>query len=107
MALKLVWRFVNTVSKEGSDLYRMVLSAWRWIRESHAARATSLIYTEKRVGLRIEPCGTLRDYQRSGQQALLFTIIHYHNSSGSEVDCAFKQLDCAFKQLGTFQKMMS
>ena len=26
MALKLVWRFVNTVSKEGPDVYRMVLS---------------------------------------------------------------------------------
>jgi hypothetical protein len=24
MALKLVWRFVNTVSKEGPDVYRMV-----------------------------------------------------------------------------------
>jgi hypothetical protein len=27
MALKLVWRFVNTVSKEGPDVYRIVLSA--------------------------------------------------------------------------------
>ena len=27
MALKLVWRFVNTVSKEGPDVYRMVSSA--------------------------------------------------------------------------------
>ena len=26
MALKLVWRFVNTVFKEGPDVYRMVLS---------------------------------------------------------------------------------
>jgi hypothetical protein len=58
MALKLVWRFVKTVSKEGPDVYRMVSSAWRWIKESPAARATSLIYTEEIVGLRIEPCGT-------------------------------------------------
>jgi hypothetical protein len=27
MALKLVWRLVNTVSKEGLEVYRMVLSA--------------------------------------------------------------------------------
>ena len=27
MAIKLVWRFVNTVSKEGPDVYRMVFSA--------------------------------------------------------------------------------
>ena len=27
MALKLIWRFVNTVSKEGPDVYRMVSSA--------------------------------------------------------------------------------
>ena len=40
MALKLVWRVVNTVSKEGPDVYRMVSSAERWIRESPAARAT-------------------------------------------------------------------
>ena len=26
-ALKLVWRFVNTVSKEGPEVYRMVASA--------------------------------------------------------------------------------
>jgi hypothetical protein len=58
MALKLVWRLVNTVSKEGPDVYRMVSSVERWIRESPAARATSLIYTEKRVGPRIESCGT-------------------------------------------------
>ena len=48
MALKLVWRLV----------YRMVSSAYRWNRESPAARATSLMYTEKRVDPRIEPCGT-------------------------------------------------
>ena len=57
MALKLIWRLVNTVSKEGPEVYRLVLSAWRWIRESPAARATSLMYTEKRVGPRIEPFG--------------------------------------------------
>ena len=27
MAVKLVWRFINTVSKEGPDVYRMVSSA--------------------------------------------------------------------------------
>ena len=27
MALKLIWRLVDTVSKEGSEVYRMVLSA--------------------------------------------------------------------------------
>jgi hypothetical protein len=58
MALKLVWRLVNTVSKEGPDVYRMVSSVYRWIKESPAARATSLMCTEKRVGLRIELCGT-------------------------------------------------
>ena len=58
MALKLVWRFVNTVSKEGPDVYRMGSSAYRWVKDSPAARATSLIYTEKRVGPRIKPCGT-------------------------------------------------
>ena len=47
MALKLVWRLVNTVFKEGPEVYRMVSSAWRFIRESPAARATSLIYTER------------------------------------------------------------
>ena len=26
MALKFIWRFVNTMSKEGPDVYRMVLS---------------------------------------------------------------------------------
>ena len=52
MALKLVWRFVKTVSKERPDVCRMVSSALRWLRESPAARATS-IYTEKRVGQRI------------------------------------------------------
>ena len=41
MALNLVWRFVNIVSKEEPDVYRMVSSAWRWIRESPAARETS------------------------------------------------------------------
>ena len=50
MALKLIWRVVNTVSKEGPEVYRMVASAERWIRESPAARATSLMYTDKRVG---------------------------------------------------------
>ena len=58
MALKLGWRLVNTVSKEGPEVYRMVMSAYRWIKESPAAKVTSLMYTEKRVGLRIEPCGT-------------------------------------------------
>ena len=58
MALKLVWRLDSTVSKEGPDVYRMVLSVKRWIKESPAARASSLIYTEKRVSPRIEPCGT-------------------------------------------------
>ena len=58
MALKLVWRVVSTVSEEEPDVYRIVSSAKRWIRESPAARAISLIYTEKRVGPRIEPCGT-------------------------------------------------
>ena len=47
MALKLVWRLVSTVSKEGPEVYRMVLSAQRWIRES------SLIHREKIVGPRI------------------------------------------------------
>jgi hypothetical protein len=37
MALKLVWRLVNTVSKEGPEVYRMVSSAYRWIRESPAS----------------------------------------------------------------------
>ena len=32
MALKLVWRFVNTVSNEGPDVYRMVSSTYRWIK---------------------------------------------------------------------------
>ena len=41
MALKLVWRLVNTVSKEGPEVYRMVSSAQRWIRESPATRATA------------------------------------------------------------------
>ena len=27
MAVKLIWRLVNTVSKEGPEVYRMVLSA--------------------------------------------------------------------------------
>ena len=27
MALKLIWRFVNTVSKEGLEVYKMVSSA--------------------------------------------------------------------------------
>jgi hypothetical protein len=36
----------------------MVSAAEWWIRESPAARATSLMYTEKRVCPRIEPCGT-------------------------------------------------
>ena len=49
MALKLVWRFVITVSKDRPDVYRTVSSAKSWIKESPAARATSLIYTEKRV----------------------------------------------------------
>jgi hypothetical protein len=30
------------------------------------------MYTEKRVGLRIEPCGTPIECKRSGQQALRF-----------------------------------
>jgi hypothetical protein len=58
MALKLIWRLVNTVSNEGPVVYRMVSSAKRWIKESLVARATSLMYTEKRVAPRIEPCGT-------------------------------------------------
>jgi hypothetical protein len=58
MALKRVWGLVNTVSKEGTEVYRNVSSALRWIRFSPAARATSLMYTEKRVGPRIVPCGT-------------------------------------------------
>ena len=57
-ALKLVWRLVNTVSKEGTEVYRIVSSALRGIRFSPAARGTSLMYTEKRVGPRIEPCDT-------------------------------------------------
>ena len=36
----------------------MVSSVYRWIKESLAARATSLIYTERRVGPRIETCVT-------------------------------------------------
>jgi hypothetical protein len=55
---KLIWRFVNTLSREGPDIYRMVSSVKRWIRESPAGRVTSLIYAEKRVGPRIEPCST-------------------------------------------------
>ena len=46
MALKRVWRLSNTVSKEGPEIYRMVSSVYRWIRESPAARATSLMYIE-------------------------------------------------------------
>jgi hypothetical protein len=64
MALILVWRVVNTVSKEGPEVCRMVSSAWRWIRESPAARVTSLMYTEKIVGPRFEPCGTLIETAR-------------------------------------------
>jgi hypothetical protein len=56
MALKLVWRLVNTVFKEGPEVFRMV----SWIKESPAARATSLMYTEKRVW------HPYRDCQRSG-----------------------------------------
>ena len=58
MALMLVWRFFNTVSKEGPVVYGIVLSELRLIRESPAARVTSLIFSEKRVGPRIEPCST-------------------------------------------------
>ena len=50
MALKLAWRVVNTVFKEGPEVYRMVSSAQGWFRGSPAVRATSLMYTEKRVG---------------------------------------------------------
>jgi hypothetical protein len=48
----------------------MVSSAWRWIRDkpaatvARAAIATSLMFTEKRVGPRIEPCGTPIDTAR-------------------------------------------
>ena len=34
MALKLVWRLVNTVSKEGPEVYRMVLSVDQRITSS-------------------------------------------------------------------------
>ena len=78
MALKLVWRLVNTVSKEGSEVYRMVLSAQRWIRESLAARATSLMYTEKRVGPRIEPWHPHRpEGQTTGNP--IHTMLQGHN----------------------------
>uniref|UniRef100_A0A674BVK9 Family with sequence similarity 210 member Aa n=1 Tax=Salmo trutta TaxID=8032 RepID=A0A674BVK9_SALTR len=59
MALKLVWRLVNTVSKEGPEVYRIVSSA-----------ATSLMYTEKRVGPRIEPCGTPVETARGPDNSL-------------------------------------
>jgi hypothetical protein len=39
MALKLIWRFVSTVSKEGPDIYRMVLSAV--IRETKAVESAN------------------------------------------------------------------
>ena len=35
-----------------------------------------MMYTEKRVGPRIELCGTLRDCQRSGQQTLRFDTLN-------------------------------
>ena len=76
MALKLVWRLDSTVAKDGPEVYRMVSSAERWIRESPTARATSLIYTENRVGTRIEPCGTPIDCQRSGVHALRFDTLN-------------------------------
>ena len=76
MALKLVWRLVNTVSKEGPEVYRMVSSAYRWIRESPAAIATSLMYTEKSVSPRIEPCGTTIDCQKPGQQTVQFNTLN-------------------------------
>jgi hypothetical protein len=40
------------------------------------------MYTEKRVGPRIEPCGTPIDCQRPGQQALRFDTL---NSVGEVV----------------------
>ena len=48
MALKLDWRFVNTMSKEGPEVYTMLSTAYRWIRDSPAARAISLIYIQKK-----------------------------------------------------------
>ena len=53
MALKLVWRFVNTVPKEGPDVYRMVFSSQRWVRESPAAKATSLIQLKSEVNIHL------------------------------------------------------
>jgi hypothetical protein len=53
MALKLVWRVVNSVQRRARCIQNGVVCV-----ESHAARATFLIYTEKKVSPRVEPCGT-------------------------------------------------
>ena len=48
MALKLVWRFVSTVSKEGPDVYRMVSSAYRGDQRITSSKSDIIdIYREK------------------------------------------------------------
>ena len=45
MALKLVWMLVNTVSKEGAEVYRMVSSALGWIRDSPAVQIIPTVFS--------------------------------------------------------------
>ena len=89
------------MSKEGPDVYRMVLSAWRWIRESPAARATSLMYTEKRVGPRIEPCGTPIDTARGPENRPLdLSLFDFLQGLSLHINQRFS---CRFGQPANFQ----
>uniref|UniRef100_A0AAZ3SV81 GH84 domain-containing protein n=1 Tax=Oncorhynchus tshawytscha TaxID=74940 RepID=A0AAZ3SV81_ONCTS len=56
----------------GEDLLPNISIIWT----GETQTATSLIYTEKRVGPRIEPCGTPIDCQRTGQHALRFDTLN-------------------------------
>ena len=67
MALKLIWKLVNTVAKEGPEVYRMVSSASDIIdvyREESQPENWTLWYPH-------------RDCQRSEQQALRFDTLNY------------------------------
>ena len=76
MALKLVWKLVNTVSKEGPDVYRMVSSACRLDQRITSSKSDIIDVHREESQPEIEPCGTPIDCQRSGQQALRFDTLN-------------------------------
>ena len=82
MALKLVWRVVNTVSKEGPEVYRMVSFAGVYQRITSIKSDIIDVYREESQPKNLTLRHPHRDCKRTGQQALRFDILNIREVVG-------------------------